>query len=67
MFIRRELEKSFLEANDFFSILLLTGARQVGKTTFLKKIAEPGRGLVSLYPQQSHITEDILTIPATML
>ena len=24
-------------------------------------------GLVSLYPQRSHITEDILTIPATML
>ena len=67
MFIRRELEKSFLEANDFFSVLLLTGARQVGKTTFLKKIAEPGRGLESLYPQRSHITEDILTIPATML
>ena len=50
MFIRRELEKSFLEANDFFSVLLLTGARQVGKTTFLKKIAEPGRGFVSLDP-----------------
>ena len=67
MFIRRELEKSFLEANDFFSVLLLTGAQQVEKTTFLKKIAEPGRGFVSLYLQRSHITEDILTILATML
>lgn len=50
MFIRRELEKAFLDANGFFSVLLLTGARQVGKTTFLKKIAEPGRGFVSLDP-----------------
>lgn len=50
MFIRRHLEKAFLEANDFFSVLLLTGARQVGKTTFLKEIATPGRKFVSLDP-----------------
>ena len=50
MFVPRELEKSFKEANNFFSVLLLTGARQVGKTTFLKKIAESGRGFVSLDP-----------------
>ena len=25
MFINRELEKAFLDANDFFSVLLLTG------------------------------------------
>lgn len=50
MFIRRELEQTFLEANRFFSVLLLTGARQVGKTTMLKKIAEPGRRFVSLDP-----------------
>ena len=39
MFVPRELEKSFKEANNFFSVLLLTGARQVGKTTFLKNLA----------------------------
>ena len=50
MFVPRELEKSFKEANNFFSVLLLTGARQVGKATFLKKIAESGRGFVSLDP-----------------
>ena len=50
MFIRRELEKPFLEANNFFPVLLLTGARQVGKTTFLKKLAEPERKFVSLDP-----------------
>ena len=50
MFIHRHLEKAFLEANDFFSVLLLTGARQVGKTTFLKEIATAGRKFVSLDP-----------------
>ena len=50
MLIRRELEQSFLEAGKYFSVLLLTGARQVGKTTMLKKIAEPERRFVSLDP-----------------
>ena len=50
MFIKREIEKAFLEANDFFSVLLLTGARQVGKTTLLRQLAEPGRRFVSLDP-----------------
>lgn len=48
MYIKRNLEKPFLEANDFFPALLVTGARQVGKTTFLRQIAEPGRRFVSL-------------------
>ena len=50
MFIHRHLEKAVLEANDFFSVLLLTGARQVGKTTFLKEIATSERKFVSLDP-----------------
>ncbi|MGN0879684.1 MAG: ATP-binding protein [Oligosphaeraceae bacterium] len=50
MFIARELASSFLEASDFFSVLLLTGARQVGKTTFLRRLAESGRRYVSLDP-----------------
>ena len=50
MLIRRELENAFLEANKFFSVLLLTGARQVGKTTLLKKIAPRGMNFVSLDP-----------------
>ncbi|MFA6104597.1 MAG: ATP-binding protein [Victivallaceae bacterium] len=48
MFIRRNLESSFKAANASFSILLLTGARQVGKTTFLRHIAEADRKFVSL-------------------
>ena len=48
MYIRRHLETPFLKANRFFPALLVTGARQVGKTTFLRQIAEPGRRFVSL-------------------
>lgn len=50
MYIKRFLEQPFLEANEFFPALLLTGARQVGKTTFLRKISESKRGFVSLDP-----------------
>lgn len=48
MYIKRSLEKPFLEASSFFPALLVTGARQVGKTTFLRQIAESGRRFVSL-------------------
>ena len=50
MFVQRHLESELLEANQFFPVLLLTGARQVGKTTLLSKIAEPNRRFVSLDP-----------------
>ena len=55
MYIKRFLEKPFLEANGFFPALLVTGARQVGKTTFLRTIAEPGRRFVSLDPMDVRI------------
>ncbi len=48
MFIKRNLETAFKAANASFSVLLLTGARQVGKTTFLRHIAEKSRKFVSL-------------------
>ena len=35
-YITRELERKFLKLNDFFKVILVTGARQVGKTTMLK-------------------------------
>ncbi|MFA6723588.1 MAG: DUF4143 domain-containing protein [Lentisphaeria bacterium] len=50
MYIRRNLRAAFEEAGAFFPALLVTGARQVGKSTFLRKIAEPERGFVSLDP-----------------
>lgn len=39
-YISRELERKVLKANGFFKAILVTGARQVGKTTMLKHLAE---------------------------
>ena len=48
MYIRRTLDSHFREAADHFPVMLVTGARQVGKTTFLREIAGEGRTYVSL-------------------
>ncbi len=48
-YITRELERKFLKLNGFFKAVLVTGARQVGKTTMLKHLAEgTSRTYVSL-------------------
>ncbi len=39
-YITRELERKFLKANSFFKVILVTGARQVGKTTMLKHLMQ---------------------------
>lgn len=39
-YIPRELERKFQKLNQFFKVLLVTGARQVGKTTMLRHLAE---------------------------
>jgi len=39
-YIVRELERKFLEADHFFKAVLVIGARQVGKSTMLKHLAE---------------------------
>jgi len=39
-YLHRELERKFMRMNDFFKAVLVTGARQVGKTTMLKHLAE---------------------------
>src|SRR6056297_1842643 len=48
MYIRRTLDQHFREAADHFPVMLVTGARQVGKTTFLREIAGEGRTYLSL-------------------
>lgn len=48
MFINRALELIVKEVANSFPVLLLTGPRQVGKTTLLEKIAEKERKYVSL-------------------
>lgn len=48
-YISRELERKFLEANQFFKVVLVLGARQVGKSTMLKHLAgEEHRTIVTM-------------------
>lgn len=48
-YISRELERKFLKMNKVFKALLVTGARQVGKSTMLRHLAEnTGRTFVSM-------------------
>lgn len=39
-YIHRTLERKFIKMSSFFKAVLVTGARQVGKTTMLKHLAE---------------------------
>ena len=39
-YITRELERKFIKSSGFFKAVLVTGARQVGKTTMLKHLCE---------------------------
>lgn len=47
MYIHRHLENKFLKMSSFFKAVLVTGARQVGKTTMLKHLSD-NRTYVSL-------------------
>lgn len=48
-YLERTLERKFLHMSSFFKAVLVTGARQVGKTTMLKHLAaEQNRTYVSL-------------------
>lgn len=44
----RTLKASLILASRTFPVILLTGPRQVGKTTLLQSIAEPGRNYITL-------------------
>lgn len=48
MYKQRTLEAFFKKAASQFPVMLLTGARQVGKTTFLKHLSREGRLYVTL-------------------
>lgn len=50
MFVERNIKEAFERVNSFFPIVLVIGVRQVGKSTFLLKVAEPSRKYVSLDP-----------------
>jgi predicted AAA+ superfamily ATPase len=48
VYIPRALEPVICDASDTFKVLLLTGPRQVGKTTLLRELAGPDRRYVTL-------------------
>ncbi|MBO4311381.1 MAG: AAA family ATPase, partial [Desulfovibrionaceae bacterium] len=48
MYLHRTIEESIQKINGFFPVLLLTGPRQVGKTTVLQACAGKERTVVSL-------------------
>lgn len=48
MFIERTIAKTIANVTETFPVLLVTGPRQVGKSTLLEKMAEPERKRVSL-------------------
>ena len=48
MYIKRTIEKSIERANKFFPVVLVTGPRQVGKTTVLQNCEPQPRTYVSL-------------------
>ena len=48
-YIHRSLERKFLKMSSAFKVVMLTGARQVGKSTMLKTLAKnTGRVCVSM-------------------
>ena len=47
-YYKRQLEAKILKANEGFPVVLLTGARQVGKSTMLRHLSDSNRTYVSL-------------------
>lgn len=56
-YIRRDLEKKILSLVKEYSCILLTGPRQVGKTTVFKEIMEPERAYVTLVLQMPSLSQ----------
>ena len=53
-YIDRELERKFLSMNGVFKAVMIVGARQVGKSTMLRRLAEKeGRQWVTMDDQQT--------------
>lgn len=48
MYIKRAIEETVIKISAMFPVLLVTGPRQVGKTTLLQKLSSPNRKYVTL-------------------
>ena len=48
MYIPRAIEQSVLEASEAFPVVAVTGPRQVGKTTMLRRLSAAGRSYATL-------------------
>ena len=48
MYYDRTIEKHIHSVSNTFPVMILTGPRQVGKTTLLTRMAGPGRNYVGL-------------------
>lgn len=48
MYIKRHLETTIEKLNSCFKVLLVTGPRQVGKTTLLRRLAALLRSIVPM-------------------
>jgi predicted AAA+ superfamily ATPase len=46
-YIQRSLERKFIRMNEFFKTVLVTGARQVGKTTMLRYLAKSAKSFAN--------------------
>lgn len=53
-YIKRDMEETFLSTSEQFKVVLITGPRQVGKTTMLKKLMEES--------QRSGVTRKYVTL-----
>lgn len=51
MYIERTIEPTIKKISETFPVLIVTGPRQVGKTTLLTRLADPNRKIVGVSPQ----------------
>ena len=59
-YIKRDIEEKIVELSNSYSVILITGPRQTGKTTMLRKIMSEGRNYVTLddFEERSLASED---------
>ncbi len=59
MYIKRAIEETVLRISNTFPVLLVTGPRQVGKTTLLRQLSDESRSYVTLDdPQVRHMAKN---------